>query len=101
MPMCWAGPMKDLGRVVASQEKKRWPNTAHKPMDYSCRAVHVVSCHVVLCYWIVPMGCASGSCQWAVPAGHANGPCLWVVPVGRVSGSCQWAVLVGCANGPC
>ena len=41
-----AGPVKDLGRAMPAQEKKkRWPSTAHKPVDYSCRAV---SCHAVL-----------------------------------------------------
>ena len=58
-----AGPVKDLGCAVPCQPKKkiRWPSTAHKPVDYSCR---VVPCRAVL------VGCASWSCQWAVPMGR-------------------------------
>ena len=68
-----AGPVKDLGRAVPCQSKKknRWPSTAHKPVDYSCRAV---PCRAVL-------------------VGRANWSCQWVVPVGRVSG--PWAMIVG------
>ena len=61
-----AGPVKDLGRAVPAQEKNRWPSTAHKPVDYSCRAV---PCRAVL------VGRASWSCQWAVPVDRASGPC--------------------------
>ena len=54
-----AGPVKDLGHAVPAQEKKnRWPSIAHKPVDYSCRAV---PCRAVL-------------------VGRANGP--WAMIVG-------------------
>ena len=40
-----ADPVQELGHAVPAQEKNRWPNTAHKPIDYSCRAM---SCRTVL-----------------------------------------------------
>ena len=56
-----ADHMQDLGRAMPAQEKNRWPNTAHKPMDYSCR---VMSCRAVL------VGRANGLCLWAVLMGY-------------------------------
>ena len=60
-----AGLVKDLGRA-SPRTKNRWPSTAHKPVDYSCR---VMPC----CAGLV--GRASWSCQWAVPVSRAGGPC--------------------------
>ena len=51
LPGC-AGPVKDLGHVVAAQEKKKVASTTYKPVDYSCRAV---------------------SCQWVMSVGRVNG----------------------------
>ena len=61
-----AGPMKDLGRAVPTQEKKiGGPARPISGLFVSCR---VVSC-------------------------RASGPCQLVVPVGRANGS--WAMIVG------
>ena len=52
--------VKDLG-CASPRKKKRWPSTAHKPMDYLYRALSC--CASGLCQWVVPMGRASKSCQ--------------------------------------